>query len=106
MSLPPSPLTAIRPLLASFLAPWYGEHDTMHDATHIRRITRRAVALAAGIECDLEVLQIAALLHGVPEERISDVRAFLATHQISSDLAEHLFLIARESDKDADPVTV
>jgi uncharacterized protein len=102
----PSGLDRIEPLLEAFLEPLYARKDTMHDWSHIRRITARAVELAQRLPCDSQLLRIAARLHGVVPEHEPTVRRLLIEHAVPKDAVDRIIEVALESDKAATPRTL
>ena len=100
-----SNLEKIEPLLAAFLAPLRLGADTMHDANHIRRVTRRAIEFAELHPCDLAILRVAAQLHGVVKSREFEIRQFLGGHGVAEDEIDQIIEVVRESEKEVEPQT-
>jgi len=98
-------LEGIEPLLHAFLAPLHMRADTMHDANHTRRVTRRALEFAEGYPCELAVLRVAAQLHGIVKSHELEIREFLAGHGVAEDEIDQVIEVARESEKEAEPRT-
>lgn len=96
--------------LEAFLRADYAAKDTMHDLTHVRRVHRAAVRLAAatGQRYDGRVLTIGAYLHGVVylADRERAARSFLREAQIPEAVIEAGVAAARESQTDSVPATV
>jgi uncharacterized protein len=99
-------LEKIGPLLGAFLAPFHVGADTMHDATHIRRITRRALEFAERYHCNVEILRVAAQLHGVVNAHELETREFLSAHGVAKDVIDHIVEAACESEKESTPRTL
>ncbi|MCP4755707.1 MAG: hypothetical protein GY866_32995 [Proteobacteria bacterium] len=95
--------TDILDRLLKFVVPLYADKDTMHDLTHIRRVHRKAIELADGIECDRQALGIAVYLHGIVYSHETRIRTFLTQNGLEKDEAEKLIGIAWESQKDSSP---
>jgi uncharacterized protein len=99
-------LEAIESSLQGFLAPLHLGADTMHDATHIRRIASRALEFAELYPCNVEILRVAAQLHGVVNSHESAIRKFLTTHGVPMNEIDRVIEAARESEKESEPRTL
>ena len=75
----------------------------MHDATHIRRVTRRALELAESYPCNVQLLRVAAQLHGIVKSHEFAIREFLIDHGATADEIDHVIEAARESEKESEP---
>jgi uncharacterized protein len=95
--------------LEDFLRADYASKDTMHDATHIRRVHRAAerLALDTGTAYDPLLLLIGAYLHGVVyiPEREREARAFLEGAGVPPAVIDRGVAAAWESQTDAAPLT-
>jgi uncharacterized protein len=95
--------------LEAFLRADYAAKDTMHDLTHVRRVHRAAVRLAAatGQRYDERVLAIGAYLHGVVylPDRQRAAQSFLRAARVPEAVIEAGVQAARESQTDSVPTT-
>jgi len=105
----PHPQSLTEEALEAFFGADYAAKDTMHDLTHVRRVHRAAVRLAAvaGQVCDRQVLLVGAYLHGIvylpDRERLA--RRLLQDAGMPEALIERAVQAAQESQTDAEPRT-
>ncbi len=92
--------------LRRHLAPVYEGKDTMHDLSHIDRITKRALELSDEKCTDIPLLRCAALLHGVGYSHESDVRELFKEEGIPESVAADVVSVAWESQKESPPISV
>ncbi len=64
---------------------WYSDADPVHDFSHIERVYHMATRLALAENADLEIVQVAALLHDAEGSAPGEGNtAGRATHHLSS----------------------
>ena len=100
-----SGLGEIEPLLQAFLEPLHVGADTMHDASHIRRVSRRATEFAKHYPCNVGVLRLAVQLHGLVNSHELAIREFLAGRGVAPGEINQVIEAARESEKDSEART-
>ena len=73
-----------------------------HDWFHIERVYKNALLIAATEVCDLEIVQLAALLHDIADSKFHDgdetigpiiARTFLEGQNVSSETIDHVIAI-------------
>ncbi len=92
--------------LREYLSPIYEEKDTMHDLSHIDRMTKRALELTDGTSADSSLIQCAALLHGVVYSHESQIIEFLRSEGVPDTAVDGALSVAWESQKESPPATV
>lgn len=73
-----------------------------HDWFHIERVYKNALLIAASENCDLEIVQLGALLHDIADSKFHDgdetigpktARTFLEAQNVSSETIDHVIAI-------------
>ncbi len=100
-----SDLGEIEPLLQAFLAPFHVGADTMHDATHVRRVSRRALEFAEHYPCNVGILRLAVQLHGIVNSHELAIREFLTGRGVTAGEIDQVIEAARESEKESEART-
>lgn len=101
-----SPSDTLLSRIYEFAGPLYSGKDTMHDLSHIERVSRRANQLSRNVECDSFVLSAATYLHGVIYSHEAEIRTLLHEERLEPDRVELIVHVAWESQKESTPVTI
>ena len=91
--------------LRAAAALWYRDKDTMHDLSHIDRVTRAALSFTTDSVADRATLEAAALFHGVVYSQEADIRSLLEAEGIEAPDVERVIAVSWESQKEAAPQT-